>query len=106
MSKRDGNRNVSSEEIVETYEQYGFTPADALRDARTHGYDINYGKGIAHGAIAGGIGLILGGVIDLAMAKAEQRKFARNQAERFTTAEASMRLAAPKPEDPPREENT
>lgn len=106
MSKRDRNRNVSSEEIVETYEAYGFTPADALRDARTHGYDINYGKGVAHGAIAGGIGLIIGGVIDLAMAKAKQREFATKQMERFTTAEASMRLAAPKSEDPPREENT
>lgn len=67
-------KGVVSNEETGTGENVGLTAEDALRDARTHGYRLHYDKGFCHGAIIAGVGCIVGGLIDMAITRNEQKK--------------------------------
>lgn len=55
MGKRYKDRPMTNHEIVEGYEKHGETAEDALMDARSFGYQYQYSRGFAHGAICAGI---------------------------------------------------
>lgn len=74
MGKRYKDRPLTNHEIVEGYKKYGETAEDALYDARSLGYNYQYNRGFAHGAIAAGIGCLIGGAVDLLMAKRDNSK--------------------------------
>ena len=72
--------HMSSQEIISGYESYGATATDALNDARLFGYQHHYNTGFAHGAIAAGIGAILGGIVDLLIERRDSERIAKKKA--------------------------
>lgn len=96
---------VTSKQILDAYENVGLTAKDALRDARTHGYRLNYDKGFSHGAIIAGVGCIVGGLIDLAITKGEQKKVDDKLRVRAENAYLRKLALEAKAKDKPREDN-
>lgn len=96
---------VTSKRILEAYENTGLTAEDAIRDARTHGYRLQYDKGFCHGAIIAGVGCIVGGLIDMAITKGEQKKVEEMVRVRAENAYLKKLSLEAKAEDEPREDN-
>ena len=81
---------MSNEEIVRGYEEYGETATDALRDARSFGYLNQYNRGFAHGAICAGIGCLIGGAVDLLMAKRDNSRNIQKAQDRLYRSQDAM----------------
>lgn len=90
MGKRYKDRPLTNHEIVEGYEKHGETAEDALMDARSFGYQYQYGRGFAHGAICAGIGCLIGGAVDLLMAKRDNGKSIRAASDRMIESRSRM----------------
>lgn len=96
---------VTSKQVLDAYEDVGLTAADALRDARTHGYRLHYDKGFCHGAIIAGVGCIVGGLIDMAITRNEQKKVDDKLRVRAENAYLKKLSLEAKAEDKAREDN-
>ena len=88
-----GKRVPTTDQVISSYESFGMTAKDALKDARTAGYKYNYEKGFAHGAIAAAIGAFIGGAIDLTLANRYKKDFHTNLARRTELSYMQMKIA-------------